>query len=151
MMGQHDDMILPMSHPGGYGQPQSMPVSWKIRRDGLWYRGAKRPSFKHSLLATRTSLTLSSVTSLSNGAFASLIPVEMRVRCPRTLRFSLGENASLTSLTFGYTNTASSTWSDWQPVHRMWYEGIKMFAQHPAGGSCPFEYEIRCAKRGLTP
>ena len=126
---------------------QALEVSWIIRRDGLWYRNAKRPSFKHSLLATRTSLIFSSATSVSNGVFNSLIPVEMRIRCPRVVRFSTGENTSLTSLTFGYATTASNVWSDWQPVHQMFLNGVKMFAQHPAGGSCPFEYEIRCARR----
>lgn len=139
-------IVLPMALQTA---PNSVPIQmgWTVRRDGLWFRNAKRPSMKHSLLATRTSITLSSATSLSNGAFNSLIPLKMRFRAPRTVRFSVGENTSLTSLTFGYTNTTSNSFTDWFECHQMFLNGVKMFAQHPAGGSCPFEYEILCAKK----
>lgn len=139
-------MVLPLAYqPAPNAVP--MPVAWIVRRDGLWFRNGKKPSLRNSLAATRTSITISSATSVGNGVWSSLVPVEMRFRVASgRIRYNIGENTSLTSLTFGYTDVASGTWSEWEPVHRMLLDGRKMFAQAPAGAGA-FQYEIRCARK----
>ena len=107
-----------------------------IRR-GLVFKGTSRLSAAQSLATTRTSIRFSS------GAFASLMPLQVRYKTNATLRISQEPSNSLAS---GYGDTASAVWTEWENCVDCYLFNRPMFGRASVQGA-PLLFEIQAVRR----
>lgn len=136
-MSKPEPVMLLGYNPSGHA-PVPM-IGTRTERGYLLFKGSSRNSGTNSFAATRTSVRFTS------GVLGSLIPLRARFKAPATVRLS---QQPATSLVTFFSETPSNTWTEWENVSDLYYQGRALLGRQSVAGA--LQWELQCAKRNAA-